>query len=201
MNFLLSKMSTTLLRHALHVCPPARSKWIAAAAKELGYVDNSYETLVWSVGVVEASYRERIRSMTLHEPQIAKPILLLEMLICFLPVTVFCGTVSRAATNSLVSASEALLLATATLVGPFGLALFGGILIGVPRSRGKYRARVLTLLLAWTAIVVLFSPVGSMPLNNLPWRDCVLLLLLPTIGVAHYALLARDIDADMSCSP
>src|SRR5271154_7376636 len=85
--FLSPQLSRALRRHALRSCPPPRLELIRAAANELDYVASPTESLIWSIGIVKASYRERLRSMSIASPHISKPVLLLEALICFLPAS------------------------------------------------------------------------------------------------------------------
>ena len=189
---LLLWMSRMLLRHALQVWPPTSSNWASAAANETAYVEGPSESLRWSIGTVKASYQQRVSSMSLRDPHIPRPILLLEVLICFVPASCLWICSSSAVARNIVPLPDGICLITAASIGPIGLMTFGRLLFGktsLPHQRWR---TVLTWSACWTATVFLLSPVTTIPLSGLPWRDCVLLLLLPLIGAAHYSLLAQN---------
>lgn len=188
---LASSISKALLRHALRACPPGREKWIAAAAAELESITGSYESLMWSLGAVYASYQARLSAMSLDQPQLSGPVLTLEALICFFPSSLLWGWVLLAVAKDQIPASGGLYLFAAASIGPMGLVAFGRMAIGNCRSTRGHGALTLILLAGWTAAAILLSPLTPMPLMDLAWRDCVLLVLLPLIGVMHYMHLAR----------
>jgi hypothetical protein len=191
-DVLLLWISRVLLRHALQVWPSSSLNWAAAAANEIAYVKGPGESLRWSIGTVKASYQERLRSMSLRDPQIPRPILLLEVLICFVPASCLWICSSSAVVRNIVPLPDGICLITAASVGPIGLTTFGRLLFGKPSLRHQRWRLVLTWSACWTATVFLLSPVTTIPLSGLPWRDCVLLLLLPLVGAAHYSLLAQN---------
>jgi hypothetical protein len=187
-----SQISKALRRHALRTCPPRRLELIRAAANELDYVASPTESLIWSIGIVKASYRERLRSMSIASPQISKPVLLLEALICFLPASLLWFKASLGVFTSLMPRADGLLLVTASMVGPVGMMCFGELLLGRARVDASFRAFILALLMAWAVVVESILPLTSSILWSLPWRDGVLLLLFPLAAVAHYSLLAYN---------
>ena len=186
---ILRLISRALVRHALHACPPARANWIAAAASELDSIASAYESLIWSLGTVWASYKARFCAMSITEPQLPKLLLSLELLTCFLPASFLCAWTLWAAANHMLQPGAASCLASAASIGPVGLALFGRVVVGGSCSHGKYRSIALISLAGWIAVVILLLPCTPLPFRELPWRDCVLLVVLPLIGAAHYALL------------
>lgn len=191
-DVLLWWMSKVLLRHALQVWPPSSSNWASAAANEIAYMEGAGESLRWSIGTVRASYQARLSSMSLRDPQIPRPILLLEALICFAPATCLWTSSLSAVGRNIAPLPDAIFLITAASVGPIGLMTFGRLLFGQHSVRHQRWGPVLTWLACWTATAFLLSPVASMPLSDWPWRDCVMLLLLPLVGAAHYSLLAQN---------
>jgi len=72
------------------------------------------------------------------------------------------------------------------------MSCFGELLLGKAPTDASSRAFTLALLIAWAAVVEFILPLTSSILWNLPWRDGVLLVLLPLAGVAHYSLLASN---------
>lgn len=192
---LVLSISRALLRHATRICPLARAKWIAAAESEIESITGSYELIRWSLGAVYAGYQERLCAMSLDEPRLARPVLTLEALICFLPSSLLWASVLLALANSRIPASDGLCLLTVASIGPVGLVTFGRVAIGNCSSTGRYEPLVLILLAGWTAVAILLSPLTPTPVMDFSWRDCVLLALLPLVGVTHYACLARKTRA------
>lgn len=190
-GFTLRSISRMLADHAWRACPPGRAKWIAAATSELDSISNSYESLIWSLGAVWASYKERFCAMSIIEPQLPKPLLTLEVLTCFLPSSLLWVWTLTAASNHMLPARAVLCLASAASIGPVGLAFFGQVALGISWSRGRYRSIALTFLACWSSVAILLLPSTPAPFKELPWRDCVLLIVLPLIGAAHYTFLER----------
>ena len=199
--FLSPQLSRALRRHALRACPPPRLELIRAAANELDYVTSPTESLIWSIGIVRASYWERLRSMSIASPLISKPVLLLEALICFLPVSFFWSEISLDVITGLIPRTEGLLLITSAMVGPLGMASFGELLLGKAPIDASFRAFTLALLVAWAAVVEFILPLTSSILWSLPWRDGVLLLLLPLAAVGHYSFLACNTSSSDTWRP
>lgn len=191
-DVLLWWMSRMLLRHALRVWPHSGSNWASAAANETAYMECAVESFKWSIGTVRASYQARLSSMSLRDPQIPRPILLLEALICFVPATCLWISSSSAVATNVAPLPDGVYLITAASVGPIGLMTFGRLLFGKHSARRQRWAPILTWLACWTATAFLLSPVVSMPPSDWAWRDCVLLLVLPLVGSAHYSLLAQN---------
>lgn len=190
-DFALRSVSRMLAGHAWRACPPGRAKWIAAATSELDFMTNSYESFIWSLGIVWASYKERLCAMSIAEPQLSKPLLTLEVLTCFMPSSFLWAWTLAAATNHMLPAGAALCLASAASIGPVGLAVFGQVALGISGSQGRRRSVALTFLAGWSSVVILLLPDTPTPFKELPWRDCVLFIILPLIGAAHYTYLER----------
>lgn len=53
------RIAFALMRHVIHVLPPARSEWAEAMKNELDYIESDWRALRWSAGCVFASYFER----------------------------------------------------------------------------------------------------------------------------------------------
>jgi hypothetical protein len=189
-------ISMVLLRHASHACPPQRAKWVASATNEIDSISSPYETLKWSLGTVWASYKERFCAMSIAEPQLPRLLITLEVLTCFLPNSLLWVWALRAAARHILPAAPALCLTTAASIGPIGLLLFGQVALGNPWPPGRCGSVVLISLAGWIAVVILLLPLSPSPFMELPWRDCVLLIILPLIGAAHYALLERGVRSN-----
>lgn len=127
--------------------------------------------------------------MSMTDPQLPRPLLALEALTLFLPGGLLWAWALAAAFNHMLTAGNALCLASAASIGPAGLAFFGQVILRISSRRQKHRSLALILLAGWSSVAILLLPSTPTPLKELPWRDCVLLTVLPLIGVAHYALL------------
>ena len=57
------RMAVTLMEHAAHMLPAARSPWAEAMQHELHHIEGDLEALMWAVGCVFASYVERSKVM------------------------------------------------------------------------------------------------------------------------------------------
>lgn len=53
------RFARRLVRHAKHVMHPARPAWSAVMESELEHVPGDYQSLLWAIGCVRASYMER----------------------------------------------------------------------------------------------------------------------------------------------
>lgn len=184
-------LARALLDHAVRACPINRMKWVAAAANELDSITGSYESLAWSLGTIWISYKARFRAMSLSDPQLPRFLLALEALTCFLPSSLLWIWTLRATADHTLPTSAALCLATAASIGPLGLAVFGQVALGNFRPGRRSWSAALTSLAGWTAVAILLLPGTPIPFKDMPWRDCVLLVVLPLLGAAHYAFLER----------
>lgn len=193
MTSALSRLLTrTLLDHAVRACPASHKKWVTAAANELDSIGSSYDALAWSLGTIWVSYKARVSAMSISDPQLPKPLVTLEALTCFLPSSLLWLWTLSATADHMLPTPAALYLATAATIGPLGLTVFGRIVLrnSAPCRRSSWSV-VLASLAGWTAAVILLLPATPIPFKDLPWRDCVLLVVLPLIGSAHYAFLER----------
>lgn len=139
-------LARALVGHAVRACPASRVKWVAAAANELDSITSSYESLVWSLGIIWVSYRARFCAMSISEPQLPRLLLTLEVLTCFLPSSLLWVWTLRAAANHMLPTIAALCLATAASIGPVGLLVFGQVVLGSSRARGRSWSVALTSL-------------------------------------------------------
>ena len=191
----LEQISKALQHHAYQVCPVRRRKWIVAAVSELDAVTTSCERIAWSVGTVRAAYVARLSAMSICEPMVPKCILMLEAAFCFVSPTLLWIWALASAVRGSLAQFDCLYAAMAVSIGPIGLAIFGQLVLGTPPRYARGQARFMALLAGFGLIVVLIPVLTPIPLKDLPWRDSVLLLLLPTAGAAHYSFLARRSEA------
>ncbi|HEX5459263.1 MAG TPA: hypothetical protein VFX20_04760 [Steroidobacteraceae bacterium] len=151
-----------------------------------------YESLSWCLGTLCASYKERLRAMSLNDPLLSKPILVLEVLTCFLASSALWAWSLRAVATQMLPAGAGLYLATAASIGPVGLVAFGRVAVGNSSSSGRHGSLALVLLAGWAAAAIFLCPGMPPPFRDMPWRDRTLFVLLPLMGAAHYHFLAHN---------
>jgi len=184
-------LARTLLDHAVRACPASQMKWVAAAANEFDSIASSYDSLSWSLGTIWVSYKARVSAMSISDPQLPKILLILEALTCFLPSSLLWIWTLRAMAEHMLPTPAALCLLTAAAIGPIGLAVFGKLVLRSSAPCREFWSVALISLAGWAPVVILLLPITPTSFKDLPWRDCVLLAVLPLIGSAHYAFLER----------
>jgi hypothetical protein len=179
-----------LTAHAARVLPPERSEWSKAMIAELDHVPSAGAAIRWAIGCVFAGYIERLRSMTYPIGGVARWLLSLEMLICFVPITLLFVAVIFSAMRGALSMPTSLLYASATLIGPIGLVISALVLV-LKRTIGRVTSIALCLLAAWTFVSYLslvLSNHSSRPSDW--WQILVLVAFLPALAVAHLTFIA-----------
>jgi hypothetical protein len=180
------RLARRLARHAARLLAGTdASSWGRALQSEVEHIDRDRAALGWAMHGLTYAYTRRISSMRLGTLRPARPLLALEMLICFLPLTAVFAAAARVALASpdhLPSGLAALLAASA--LGPAGL------LAALPASVRRHAApgRAPALLLAALAVLTVVAwGAGVLPAPS--WYDAVLCVLLPIAGAAHLSLL------------
>lgn len=82
----MSQLISLCMRLAASLLGKDGSEWLQAMYAELDHVPAN-ERLVWSLGCVMAALKRRFQSMRTGNLQISRGVLLLELLMCFLPIT------------------------------------------------------------------------------------------------------------------
>jgi len=181
-----------LLAHAQSVMPPGRAAWAHAMRNELGQFKSGREALRWAAGCVVAGYYERFRVMKIGTSTVSRAILVLEMLLCFAPLTWLCvfvvANLHRMQGDGLLG--EGLLDLSLAALGPIGLIVaFRTIFLDRP-SLNRFAALALCVIATWTLLAyslhVLAAAGGS---AGDWWREFVLIALLPAVGIAHLSYL------------
>jgi hypothetical protein len=202
-------LALLLMQCARRLLPTTRSDWNAAMHSELDRVVDDRDALVWACGCVLASFRERINVMFFGNLKIARWVLTVEMLLCFLPLTMgwldaIGGDSGIVRLNMHIIRTDfagvnmfalAAMFASATLgaVGPIGLiAAFRLIVFSLPVRGWVGRALVIGPVLSGTVTVVARLAIGGpesfSPNANgiLDFCSAILLLsILPALGAAH----------------
>lgn len=173
-----------LLRHAVWVSPAARKEWFQAALGELSHVQGRPAALSWALGCTLVSYTERICIMLNSLNKLPRWLLSVEMAVCLIPLAWLFIAAFALTARGIVPLENGILVASAALLGPIGLAATLRIVLS-GGSVGRLTATVMGLLAAWTVLACTAhvyhdgSPFAEW------WRDFVLIALLPTWAVVH----------------
>jgi hypothetical protein len=181
-----------LAAHASRALPRDKADWARAMTHELAYVCDDVEALKWALGCVAASYSERIKAMqtgTLNG--MSRWVLALEMLACFVPLSALFAAVVDVMAAGIMPAPDALLYLSAAASGPIGLAVALNV-IARNRAVPKMLLAAMLVAAAWTlaAFVMQGRPGMDSPMTS-QWREFVLIALLPAVGAAHLAFVAK----------
>ena len=189
---LIRRTAEWLAAQASRALPPDKADWARAMTHELAYVRDDVEALKWALGCVATSYSERIKAMqtgTLNG--MSRWVLALEMFACFVPLSLLFAAVVGVMAAGIMPAPDALLYLSAAVSGPIGLAVALNV---IARNRAVSKMLLATMLVAasWTlaAFVIQGRPGMDSPITS-QWREFVLIALLPAVGAAHLAFVAK----------
>jgi hypothetical protein len=183
------RLTRALATHAARTLPLEHSPWGEAMRRETDYIASDRAALAFAFGCLLSAYSTRFSNMRTGNLRPARSLLVLEMLLCFLPLT---GIFIAALLHVFASAAHpppilgALLAASA--LGPAGLLVVLAPALG--RARGPVPLIALAVL---SAVTITAFATGILPAPT--WRDAVLCVLLPLAGVAHLAALTRTPSA------
>jgi hypothetical protein len=178
------------LKHAVVASPKERADWARAMINELDYLPPDMSAVGWALGCVFVCYSERTRAMIRSLESLPRWVLALEMLVCFLPLTLlFTAVVSRGLHGGF-TLQAALLYCSGAVLGPLGLlAALRSVFF---KSGGLSHATIagLCLLAAWTlaAYSAQILTFGQSHLSDW-WREFVLIAVLPALAVIHLVFI------------
>jgi hypothetical protein len=186
------RIAKALAGHAARTLAPERHDWSRAMLNELDHLPDAGTAIRWALGCLFAGYIDRIHTMYRSLKNVSPLILSLEMLLCFVPVTWLCVTVLSSAMHGSWSPTDALLYASATLVGPVGLVI--AIRTALLKQPGGGMGNVaLCVLAAWTFVAysgLIIRNEGGLSTDG--WRSFVLIALLPALATAHLTYMAHE---------
>ena len=184
------KAARGLVKHAARISPPERAEWAQAMINELDYLSPDMSALGWALGCIWVCYSERIRAMIRSLKSLPRWVLVLEMLVCFLPLTLLFSAVVQRGLHGGFTPPEALLYGSATILGPLGLAAAFRSIFTQSASMSRAAIVALCLLAAWTlaAYSTQILTFGQSHLSDW-WREFVLISVLPVLAVLHVVLL------------
>jgi len=182
------RIALGLATHAAHILPLERREWSRAMISEVDHLPSAGAAIRWALGCIIAGYFERIR-MNRSLRHLSRWVLSLELLLCFVPVTCLFAAVASSSIRVMASLPDALLFASATLVGPMGLAIAVKTVV-FRRAVGRLTSAALCVLALWT-----FASYWALSSRNpgavsSDWRDIVLIAVLPGLAAAHLAYMA-----------
>jgi hypothetical protein len=184
-----------LLELASRILPASRRDWARDMRAELAYVESDIAALRWAFGCLLAGIHQRVSAMLKFSASISRPVLVLEWLMCFAPLTLlWCVAVWYIVTHEGVAPDIIVATTTATL-GPIALiAAISATLFG-RKLRIRRLARILAGAFAVMAVLQLVNA-GAGQLN-LQWFQFdiglfVLCWVLPLLGCLHLAQLSRS---------
>lgn len=213
------RLALALMRRVDRLLPASRSEWAKAMQAEIAHVQNDRDALAWAIGCIVAGSKERIDSMLGDKLKISRWIFVLEMLLCFVPLTLgwldaLGGGARILRLNAEVIHKEFLLTPDGALVlvaliagavlgtlGPLGLATAFRLLISgrAPGSRWLRTALVAgpavygVLLLA---VRLATGGAGALSFNTVDsfdfWSGILLLSVLPSLGATHLLRIASQ---------
>jgi len=86
---LLKYIAFMLMKLALRILPSSCNEWARAMLTEFHYLDRDHDALLWAGGCVIAAISMRLDTMIIGNLKISRWILIPELLLCFVPLTLF----------------------------------------------------------------------------------------------------------------
>lgn len=189
------RIAIALLKLASKMLPPARREWARDMRGELDVVKSDHAALSWAFGCVLASIQERVLAMMNLSGRISRPVLMLEWLMCFVPLTLLWAVaVNLAITRDDIPAPLLVAAAFGTL-GPIALIVS---LAATASKRNEDTRRIARVLASGFALMVVLQILSATAGGNFDLRwpgldlgTFFLLFLLPLLGALHFYRLAH----------
>ena len=206
-------LSYRLLRHTISVMPDDHCQWTDAMCAEVDYIENDGAAVRWAIGCLLTGYITRMNKMLNLTPDTRRKFLRTELLICFIPVTIwfissfgyllFTPDYARefikmlSITASAVGSIKTYLVMLSPLTGPLGLFLV--LRLVLKQKRVSFWWPLLGLILCMPLANVVVSSVGrtiSEGFFLIRWRDMVIfifpMMLFPIAGFIQLFFLPRQ---------
>lgn len=171
--------------------PQHRSDWAKALANEVQHVSGDMDALRWATGALLTAFRERIRFMksgTLHIP---RWLLGMEMLVCFVPLTLLGVAVIGAAVKGVMPLPSATLYLSVVAAGPLGLVVAFRKILRRNATLGRGAVVVLCIAAGWTLLGYTLQLLTANSTIAESWHEFIVIALLPAIGVAHLLVITN----------
>ena len=193
------QLAVALLHVSYRILPAGRREWVRDMRGELYFLKCDRVALSWALGCVLASVRERVLAMLSSNGGISRPVLILEWLMCFMPLTLLWAV---AVTLIVTRGDVPLALFVAAAFGTLGPIALIVSLTATAWQRKVDSHRVARLLVFGFAVMVLLqilnaSTHGRLDLQWLRFDFGTFLLvsLLPLFGALHFERLASRMTA------
>jgi hypothetical protein len=175
-----------LAAHAARVSPGERAEWAQAMFNELDYLSPGMSAVGWALGCVFVCYSERTSAMIQSLVSLPRWILALEMLLCFLPLTLVFSNLVQAEAHGAFTLRAGLLYCSGTVLGPLGLVAAFRTIFLKPGGMSRATLAALCLLAAWTlgAFSAQILTFGQSRLSDW-WHEFVFIAVLPTLAMLH----------------
>ena len=189
------QIAVALLRLASTILPAGRREWARDMRGELDFVESDHAALSWAFGCVLASLQQRVLAMLNSNGGISRPVLILEWLMCFAPLTLlWAAAVTIIVSRAYVSLEFFVAAAFGTL-GPIALIIS---LTATASKRNVDARRTARLLVAGFAVMALLQILNAAAHGELTsqwlgfhFDTFVLVSVLPLLGALHFERVAR----------
>jgi hypothetical protein len=184
-----------LVEIATYILPARQRDWSDAMRNELAYISSDANAVKWALGCILASMNERLNSMNKSRHPISRPVLMLEWLMCFGPLTLLWIAATRyVLTQNPVPVDIVLGTAIASL-GP--IALTAAMFVTARGSSSALRRLFQALAIVFgVTLTMQMLNIGKPRELNLSWWEfdlgvVVLSTILPLVACVHLAFLSR----------
>jgi hypothetical protein len=189
------QIAVALLRVASRILPAQRREWVRDMRGELDSMKSDRIALSWAFGCVLASLQQRVLAMLNSDSGISRPVLMLEWLMCFVPLTLLWA----AAVTIIVSRAHASLdffvAAAFGTLGPIALIVS---LTTTASKRNVDTRRIARLLVMGFALMALLQILNAAAHSNptsqwlgFHFHTFALVSLLPLLGALHFEHAGR----------
>ncbi len=117
----------------------------------------------------------------------------LEMLVCFVPLSLLFVTVVAVTADGIMPARDGLLYLSAAAAGPIGLIAAVKMTMSTSTALDRTLTALLGIAAAWTVLAFCLQAASADMAQS--WREFVLIALLPAAGAAHLAAIAGRREA------
>jgi hypothetical protein len=180
------RLARGLMKHAAAISPQERAEWTQAISNELDYLSPGMCAVRWALGCVLVCYSERIYTMIRSLGSLPRWTLVLEMLMCFTPLTLVFSNVVLTGVHGGFTPLTFLLYGSGSVLGPLGLAAAFRSIFSVPGGMSRAAIAGLCLLSVWTlaAYTLQLVTFGQSNLSDW-WREFVIIAVLPGLAILH----------------
>jgi hypothetical protein len=182
---LAQNLAKMLVTHAARVAPKDRRNWFQAMISEMDHLPSDAASLQWAMGCLFVSYTERARMLGQSLTKLPRWLLILEMVICLVPMTWLFIAVLASTASGQLAAPAGLLHASATLVGPVACLIALWTIFRASSPVRRACTAILAVLALWAAAAYTTQIFHDGTSILQVWRDYILIAVLPMLAAAH----------------